>query len=62
MRPLTVFDYGQLVIALGLRLRVMSVDSGSLTVDCPVDGRQRWPINNFFALVMLHSGADPTFH
>ena len=61
-RPLTAAHYGQLVFSLGLNLRVIELRRARLIVVCPYEGKQRWPVKNFIALVLLHTGADPVFH
>ena len=61
-RPLTAAHYGQLVFSLGLNLRVIELRRDRLIVVCPYEGEQRWPVKNFMALVLLHTGADPVFH
>ncbi len=61
-RPMTAAHYGQLVCSLGLNLRVVELRRDRLIVVCPYEGKQRWPVKNFIALVLLHTGADPVFH
>ena len=59
---MTAAHYGQLVFSLGLNLRVIELRRDRLIVVCPYEGEQRWPVKNFIALVLLHTGADPVFH
>ena len=59
---MTAAHYGQLVFSLGLNLRVIELRRDRLIVVCPYEGKQRWPVKNFIALVLLHTGADPVFH